>query len=104
MDHVQQNDKKKALVAASVAGLMALAWGTVSLLGLSKAHADEAAAGGEESAPCYGVNACKGTGECGGKDHACAGENACKGQGWIKMPKDKCLGMEGGRLTAEQAS
>lgn len=48
---------------------------------------------------CYGVNKCKGVGDCGGKGHSCAGENACKGQGYLDMSKDLCLKIEGGRLT-----
>ena len=48
---------------------------------------------------CYGVNKCKGVGDCGGKGHSCAGENTCKGQGYLEMSKDLCLKIEGGRLT-----
>jgi hypothetical protein len=48
------------------------------------------------------VNKCKGVGDCGGKGHSCAGENACKGQGYLKMDKETCLKIEGGRLTAEK--
>jgi hypothetical protein len=52
-----------------------------------------------EEVKCYGINKCKGTGECGGKDHSCAGKNACAGHGWLKIDKDKCLKIKGGRLT-----
>ena len=31
----------------------------------------------KEGVPCYGVNACKGTGGCGSKNHSCAGKNGC---------------------------
>ena len=67
-----EKNKKNALLAASVAGLLAVT-GAIMLPGT--AHA--------EGVQCYGVNACKGTGECGGKGHSCAGKNGCKGQGWI---------------------
>jgi uncharacterized membrane protein len=50
---------------------------------------------------CYGVNACKGTGDCGGKGYSCAGQNACKGQGWLAIDEETCLKIEGGRLTPE---
>ena len=42
--------------------------------------------------PCYGLNACKGKGECGSKTdgNGCGGSNACKGRGWLSMPKKSC--------------
>jgi len=45
---------------------------------------------------CLGVNACKGTSECGvdGK-HGCTGQNACKGQGWISLTKRDCKKQKG---------
>ena len=82
------SNKKKALLAASIAGLMTF---TVA----SAAHADMSS----EGAPCYGINACKGTGDCGGKGYSCAGKNACKGQGYIKLPADTCARINGGSLT-----
>ena len=81
--------KKKMWVAASIAGLMTVA---------SSAAATAAIAA--ESVPCYGINACKGTGDCGGKGYSCAGKNACKGQGFIKLPADTCTRINGGTLTA----
>jgi len=78
------------LLASAVAGLM-MAAGVVGT----------AAAGEKEEVRCYGVNKCKGTGDCGGKGHSCAGENACKGQGYLKMDEDTCLKIQGGRLTPE---
>jgi uncharacterized membrane protein len=88
---------KQALVAASVAGLLALAGAA------SAAHHDHGAAGGSD-APCYGINKCKGAGECGGKGSSCAGSNACKGQGWLKLNKETCLKIEGGRLTEDASA
>ena len=45
---------------------------------------------------CLGVNACKGTSECGveGKT-ACKGQNACKGQGWTSLTKKECKAQKG---------
>lgn len=81
----------RLLVASAAAGLfMAATLGAPQV-----AHAEEV--------NCYGINKCKGTGECGGKGHSCAGENACAGQGWLKLDKDKCLKIKGGRLTPEAA-
>jgi uncharacterized membrane protein len=49
--------------------------------------------------PCYGVNSCKSSGQCSGIGHGCAGENSCKGQGWLAIPKEACLAIQGGSLT-----
>ena len=87
--------KKKMWVAASVAGLMAAA-------GAAFVSADTMGATGSDDVHCYGVNKCKGTGDCGGKGASCAGTNACKGQGWIGISADACSKIEGGRLTAEK--
>ena len=81
--------KKKMFLAASIAGLMTMA--------VSAAATQVLAA---ESVPCYGINGCKGTGDCGGKGYSCAGKNACKGQGFIKLPADTCTRINGGMLTA----
>ena len=84
--------KQQALVAAAVACFIAAA-GTASFAG--NAHA-------EDKVPCYGINACKGTGDCGGKGHACGGKNECAGQGFLKLDKDTCMKIKGGRLTPEE--
>lgn len=85
--------KKKALVAASVAGLLAVA--PVFIAGTAHAQAAPAA-----KVPCYGINACKGTGECAGKGHSCSGKNACKGMGMTNVASaDECL-KAGGTLEA----
>ena len=88
--------RQRALLIASVAGLVAAA--ATGFGQTSQAHAQE----GE--AHCYGVNKCKGTGDCGGKGTSCAGTNGCKAQGFISMDEDDCLRLEGGRLTPEPAT
>lgn len=86
---MEKKNKKNTLVAASIAGLMAV---TGAVVLSSQAYAEDVA--------CYGVNACKGTGACGGKGHSCAGQNACKGQGVTNVEsKEACLKMPGGSLT-----
>ncbi len=64
--------------------------------------ADQKPASKEGNVHCYGVNKCKGVGDCGGKGHSCAGKNGCKGQGYLEMSKDLCLKIEGGRLTENE--
>ena len=89
---------KSAFLKASVAGILAV--GAFAVFNSGAGAEGMAAAPG---VPCYGVNACKGTGDCGGKGHACAGKNACKGMGFKNVVlKEDCLKMEGGRLTLEQ--
>ena len=83
--------KKKMLIAASVAGLIATA-GTGLL---SQAYAAQG-----ELEHCYGVNACKGMGACGGVGSSCAGKNACKGTGFVDVAKGSCMHIQGGKLTA----
>ena len=85
------NTKKSKMIAASVAGLLAM--GTMAVA----AHAEGTPAA---AVPCYGINACKGTGDCGGKGYSCAGKNACKGAGFINLPADTCTKISGGSLTA----
>lgn len=85
----KKESKKKKLIAASVAGLIAMA-GSVIIPGVSYAANEH----------CYGINACKGIGSCGGKGHSCAGMNACKGQGYVDVPEGTCSKIEGGSLTA----
>ena len=85
--------RQRALVAASVAGLLAAA-GSAWWSPRAQAQDDDV-----ESVHCYGINKCKGTGDCGGKAHSCHGENACKGQGYIDLNKEDCLRINGGRLT-----
>jgi uncharacterized membrane protein len=78
---------------AAVAGLL-----TVGALGT----ASTTSAAEEGKVKCYGVNACKGQGACGGKGHSCAGKNSCKGQGYLEMDKDACV-KQGGSLTAPES-
>ena len=84
--------KKKMLIAASVAGLLAAAGSGM----LSQVQAAQG-----ELEHCYGINACKGNGACGGKGSSCASKNSCKGQGFVDVAKDTCMKIQGGKLTVE---
>jgi len=84
--------KTGMVLASAAAGLLTVA--AMSTPG--KALAD-----GSDTVHCYGVNKCKGVGDCGGKGHGCAGKNECAGKGWIKLDKETCLKIKGGRLTPE---
>ena len=89
----EKRNSKKALLTASIAGLIAL--GSVAAQAVANAEGEMAPG----PAPCYGINACKGMGDCGGKGHSCAGKNACKGAGFKQMTSDECL-KAGGNLEA----
>src|ERR1700739_2960328 len=54
--------------------------------------------------PCYGLNACKGKGECGSKTdgNGCGAPNACKGQGWLSMPKKSCQAAGGSLVPTDK--
>ena len=80
-------EKKKMLLAASVAGLIAVAG---VALPVSTVYAADVA--------CSGVNACKGMGDCGGNASSCAGKNACKGQGWVNVPTEELCTKIGGTV------
>jgi len=88
-----KKNSKLTLLAASVAGILAVT-GAILPQNAQAAEGDKV--------HCYGVNKCKGTGECGGKGHGCAGLNACAAQGWVSLTEAECLATEGGRLTAEE--
>lgn len=82
-----RRSKKKALLVASVAGLLAFA-SAMATAGVVYA----------EGVQCGGINACKGTGECGGKGNSCAGKNACKGEGWISQATEADCIQAGGTV------
>ena len=48
---------------------------------------------------CFGVNGCKGQGNCKsakkGFTNECKGHNACKGQGWLEMLQTDCSDQQG---------
>ena len=82
-------NKKKALLAASVAGLMAFA-------GTMTPSANVFAAEGN----CQVKTVCAGKGACGGKGHSCAGKNKCAGQGWqnVSTSSDEVCESIGGKV------
>jgi hypothetical protein len=49
-----------------------------------------------KSLKCEGINTCKGTSDCAGKDNGCKGQNTCKGHGWVSVPAaDECTSKGG---------
>lgn len=65
---------------------------TAALLLISQTYAaPNTAPSSNKPVKCYGVNSCRGRGQCGGKtSHGCAGQNSCKGKAWIYMFPDQC--------------
>ena len=81
--------------------LLGAAVSTLLLAGTAIAQAEANPDGEAVKGECHGVNACKGQGDCGGKDHACAGKNACKGAGFKKMTEAECKDADGTFKKAE---
>jgi hypothetical protein len=60
----------------------------------------------DEGVPCWGINRCKGLGDCGAggcRSTGCQGSNACRRKGFLRQQKETCLKIEGGRLTQAAA-
>ena len=98
------NASEKLLLSAAVAGLVGTAMTAGSASAAAKKAKTKAKAIKMEVVHCYGVNACKGKGECGGKNHECAGANACKGQGWLNVSREECSSKGGQVLLDEDNS
>ncbi len=90
---IQRAGSQGVLIASAVAALFA-----AGLVGPPASPAQAA-----DPIHCYGINACKGKGDCGGKGHTCAGENTCKGKGYIKLDRETCLKIQGARVAEEPA-
>lgn len=111
-----KNIAQSLVVEAALAGLFL----AVSAAPALADHHEKKAEGGEapkaETKPgkgpakkpatvhCLGVNACKGTSECGVEGgSACKGKNECKGKGWISLTKKECKKQKGTILGAKKA-
>jgi uncharacterized membrane protein len=91
------NIGKKSLLVATLAGVLAAP---------AIARAEEGSGAKDEGVPCWGVNRCKGVGDCGAggcRTTGCHGSNACRGKGFLRLDKDTCLKIQGGRLTQAAA-
>ena len=49
------------------------------------------ALGARDTVHCYGINSCKGTGDCKTTQHDCKGMNSCKGHGFKAVAAITCL-------------
>ena len=49
------------------------------------------ALGQSDTVHCYGVNSCKGSGDCKTTAHECKGMNECKGHGFKALAAGACL-------------
>lgn len=85
-------DKKMLLLGSALAALgLAACDEKKSSMGSGSAPASSVTAPMQvASGECWGINACKGKGDCGGEGHGCAGNNGCKGKGWNTMSKTDC--------------
>jgi uncharacterized membrane protein len=86
--------KSKILFATVLAGALAL-----PALGFGE---EKKPSKDGDKVPCWGVNKCKGVGDCGSdgcRHSGCSGSNACNGQGFIRLDPKTCLRIVNGRLT-----
>ena len=87
-------DKKTILAGAALGALAFAACRPTNGGGQEGSKTDPgstgAAVASNAKGRCWGVNACKGQGQCDGAGHSCAGANACKGQGWLQLAKADC--------------
>jgi hypothetical protein len=84
----------KSLLVATLAGILALP-------GALRAQDPKPAPDDGDKKPCWGVNKCKGLGDCGAegcRHSGCHGSNACKGAGFLRINPDTCLKIQGGSL------
>jgi uncharacterized membrane protein len=85
----------KSLLVAALAGMLAMR-------GALRGEDQKPAPDDGDKKPCWGVNKCKGLGDCGAegcRQSGCHGSNACKGQGFLRINPDTCLKIRGGSLT-----
>jgi hypothetical protein len=68
---------------------------TAAVLVVTGATLIGAAMGETVKGRCFGVNGCKGQGNCKSTKNDCKGKNACKGQGWLSMLQDECTKDQG---------
>ncbi len=97
------NSKKKLLVAASIAGLMA-ASSTAAFAGAAFPGQDAGNKSRCEMNGCKGAGSCKSMKKsCSGKgsDHACGGKNACKGQNGCKSAAETAAAAVDGTLAGK---
>ena len=64
---------------------------TAAVLVVTGATLIGAAMGETVKGRCFGVNGCKGQGNCKSTKNDCKGKNACKGQGWLSELSGRVL-------------
>jgi hypothetical protein len=91
------NSRSRTLLAAALAGMLAA----------PAVFSAEEEKKKDEGQPCWGINKCKGLGDCGAegcRTSGCHGSNGCKGKGFLRLPADSCLKIQGGRLEKAAAA
>lgn len=86
---------KKSILAAAMGGVLLGLQSMAAETSHSKASESNTsttafAPASDSTGECWGVNSCKGKGECGGPGLSCAGTNSCKGKGWVSLTKKEC--------------
>ncbi len=87
--------KMEARVGTTLASIAA----AIILTGPTVVPAAESA--GDGFVKCYGVNACRGRGQCKNEQHKCKGVNSCKGIGWVPVAEGTCERLGGVQRDSE---
>jgi uncharacterized membrane protein len=94
-------EKKETIMSKSISGArmaaMAAAFAASSFaIGADMpAGATGKAVAANDTVHCYGVNSCKGQGDCKTATNSCKGQAGCKGMGFKAMKASECLSASG---------
>jgi uncharacterized membrane protein len=85
---MNQSTIRGAMIASAVAGLFAC--------GGSAPQAAAPSGTTTSAVKCFGINSCKGLGECATATHPCGKHTPGPGQGWLTVPSaDECAARGG---------
>jgi len=84
---------RKGAGLAATAALFALS--TMANAATAPEGSKGSAVGKEDTVHCYGVNSCKGQGDCATTAHECKGMNECKGHAFKALKAGECLSKGG---------
>jgi len=80
--HKERNMKLNKKSGAKIHDVSGSARSGATLIGVARAETVKGR--------CFGVNGCKGQGNCKSAKNDCKGKNGCKGQGWLDMLQADC--------------
>jgi uncharacterized membrane protein len=85
---------KKSSVSIAAAAA-ALAVSSIAFAAEQPEGATGPAVNASDKVHCYGINSCKGAGDCKTAANSCKGQNGCKGHGFKAVTAKDCLAKDG---------